>query len=468
MAGAKGATMEDSSNSLNLNSECPAFADGCPYADASKGESDNKKLAELTSKCVAFENGCPFKSADDIDDIGKLLAAVPASHLVDCNRMGSVQALKTLMMAIHERSIEVRAAVGSECPVFSTTCPFKTVTSAGSPLVSELEYRTWSVFSQGEEAKLEEDAVKLAKSLKTGTRKSHRAAENVHFVRNFIKGKIDRELYKSMTASLWFVYSALEKQLRDNCDNPVYRRLHFPNELERVQALEEDLEYYYGPGWRESIGAPTPCTKEYVDRINAVGAEFPEGLLAHAYTRYLGDLSGGQALMRVAGKALGLPKAGAGTAFYRFPLIPSARKFKKQYRTLLDETCVSVELADKIVAEANLAFVMNMRVFEELDVRAGDSDEVRSLAQVLETLNMPVREGEKCPFAVFGGTFNPHGTPDGPARGNGMAVAATKGECPWPFILLHDPIKGFSNPLTWLLVALIAAIVAFASQMQHA
>lgn len=38
---------------------------------------------------------------------------------------------------------------------------------------------------------------------------------------------------------------------------------------------------------------------------------------------------------------------------------------------------------------------MNMRVFEELDVMAGDADSVRPLNDVLATLDMPVRENDK-------------------------------------------------------------------------
>ena len=444
-------------NSNSVAGECPAFGfEGkkCPYSDmavdsnsdAKKSGKGNEALRDLVKDCPAFADECPFKNAEDIDDLGKLLSAVPQSHLVDGNRMGSVQALKSLIAGIHERSVDVRKRVGAECPVFSTSCPFKTITSAGTPLVSELEYRTWSLAGPIEERSEEkvaaadveetlEQRIALAKMLKAGTRKSHRAAENVHFVKKFIKGKIDLELYKSMTTSLWYVYSALEEQLRANADNEVYRRLHFPDELERVASLEEDLAYYYGEKWRDEIPPMTTCTKEYVDRIEEIGRERPELLIAHAYTRYLGDLSGGQILMRVAKKALNLPEDGRGSSFYRFPLIPKARDFKKKYRTLLDETRIQTDVADCVVAEANFAFVLNMRVFEELDVRAGDSDAVRPLAAVLETLNMPVRAGEKCPFAVVGSGYNPHATITTSA-----SSSKTKGECPGPLFCFTIPL----------------------------
>ena len=53
--------------------------------------------------------------------------------------------------------------------------------------------------------------------------------------------------------------------------------------------------------------------------------------------------------------------------------------------------------------EANLAFVLNMRTFEELDVLNGDATAVRPLALALATLAMPVKKDQKCPFAGMGG-----------------------------------------------------------------
>ena len=157
-----------------------------------------------------------------------------------------------------------------------------------------------------------------------------------------------------------------------------------------------------------------------------------------------------------------LTTAHPGTAFYRFEHIASASDFKRRYRALLDQTNVDTGLADLIVAEANLAFVMNMRVFEELDVLAGDAVAVRPLGDVLATLEMPVEENKKCPFAALGGT-NPHAKARpavAPATVDREAPAAAAGQCPFPFILLHDPVAGFKDPKTWLaIVAILAAYI---------
>ena len=61
-------------------------------------------------------------------------------------------------------------------------------------------------------------------------------------------------------------YTALEAELRNNARNRVYKKIHFPKELERVLALEADLEFYFGEDWRtedEVLAPPSACTKEY-------------------------------------------------------------------------------------------------------------------------------------------------------------------------------------------------------------
>jgi heme oxygenase len=452
-------------SSSSVAASCPAFVEGCPYKEP-LGDAEARARA---AQCPAFKDGCPFRDRVDVAGLAELLATIPPSH--------DRPALTAIIRSIHERSQSVKEhVVGSACPVFSAECPFKNLTSAGTPLVAELEYRTWSVAGlddAGGDADGDADgdaspepaaaaltsaaspaSSTLSKDLKDGTRKSHRAAESVSFVRNFIRGKIDREVYQHMVLSLWHVYTALEAALRRHAAHPVLVGLHFPEKLERKDSLEEDLAYYFGDQWRTHefvVSAPSACTQDYVDRIRALGKEQPALLLAHAYTRYMGDLSGGQVLMRSAKKAMRLPADGQGTSFYRFPLIPSARRFKNVYRAKLDATPVDSALADKLVAEANLAFVLNMRIFEELDVRAGDAQQVRTLEQVLSTLKMPVRKDAKCPFASLGGP-NPHAKEKKKTQKNTTESDIVEKHCPFPFILLHDPVRGVQDPLFFISV----------------
>lgn len=144
----------------------------------------------------------------------------------------------------------------------------------------------------------------LSTALKKGTQSSHKAAENVHFVRNFIKGKINRNLYATLICNLYFIYHELELLL-DEYAPAHFPKLHKPRELRRTESLERDVWYFYDKEWKTTV-KPLPATVDYIQRLHSVAQNDPLLLLSHAYTRYLGDLSGGRVLQRVAKKALQL------------------------------------------------------------------------------------------------------------------------------------------------------------------
>lgn len=146
--------------------------------------------------------------------------------------------------------------------------------------------------------------------------------------------------------------------------HPIISKIYFP-QLNRTKSLEQDLTYYYGQNWRELV-APSSAAKEYVQRIREVAATQPELLIAHSYTRYIGDLSGGQILKKIAQKGMNLAE-GEGTAFYEFKDIPDEKAFKVNYRAALDELPIDEATADQIVEEANATFGMNMKLFQELE-----------------------------------------------------------------------------------------------------
>jgi heme oxygenase (biliverdin-producing, ferredoxin) len=103
-----------------------------------------------------------------------------------------------------------------------------------------------------------------------------------------------------------------------------------------------------------------------VAEINRVAKDDPELMIAHLYTRYIGDLSGGQILKKIAVNAMDLNE-GEGTSFYEFAQIPNEKEFKNMYRSTLDSLAISDEKGDAIVETANNAFHHNMNMFQELE-----------------------------------------------------------------------------------------------------
>ncbi len=204
----------------------------------------------------------------------------------------------------------------------------------------------------------------LALKLREGTKKAHTMAENTGFIACFLRGTVEKKSYRKLVANLYFVYAAMEEAMGQLKDHPVMGKMYFP-ELDRKAALELDLLYYYGANWREEIKAST-ATQAYVDQIKKVAKEDPEMLVAHLYTRYIGDLSGGQILKKIAVNAMALNE-GEGTNFYEFANISDEKAFKTMYRAAMDDLPVSDEKVDEIVEEANGAFHHNMDMFQELE-----------------------------------------------------------------------------------------------------
>ena len=206
--------------------------------------------------------------------------------------------------------------------------------------------------------------VALASQLREGTKKAHTMAENTGFVSCFLKGVVDKASYRTLVADLWFVYSAMEEEIGRLADHPVVGPIAFP-ELNRRETLEQDLSFYFGGDWRQQIRA-TPGAQEYVARLHQVAREAPELLVGHHYTRYIGDLSGGQILKAIAQKAMNLGEHD-GLRFYEFDAIDDEKAFKTNYRAVLDNLPIEQADADRIVEEANHAFHCNMKMFQELE-----------------------------------------------------------------------------------------------------
>jgi heme oxygenase len=207
-------------------------------------------------------------------------------------------------------------------------------------------------------------SVALASQLREGTKKAHTMAENTGFVSCFLKGVVDKASYRTLVADLWHVYSAMEEEIGRLAGHPVVGAINFAA-LNRRESLEQDLAFYFGGDWRQQIRI-TPGAQEYVARIRRVAQESPALLVGHHYTRYIGDLSGGQILKNIAQKAMNLGEHD-GLRFYEFDAIPDEKGFKANYRNVLDNLPIDQAAADEIVAEANEAFHCNMKMFQELE-----------------------------------------------------------------------------------------------------
>lgn len=197
-------------------------------------------------------------------------------------------------------------------------------------------------------------------ALRERTRKAHEEAESSPFVRELLEGKQSRSDYVALAGQQYFVYQALEavaEQLREDAVAGAF----IAPELTRLPAIEADLDFL-DPGWRERL-QPLPATQAYVETIRRT-ADWPGGFIAHHYTRYLGDLSGGQVIRTLLQRQFGF--GADGVSFYLFADIEKLKRFKDAYREQLDAVPWDDAERERVLAEANVAFRCNEAVFVEL------------------------------------------------------------------------------------------------------
>ena len=205
--------------------------------------------------------------------------------------------------------------------------------------------------------------IPFSQALRERTRSGHSASEGASFMDDLMTGAGSRDDYVALVAQHYFIYEALEAaagQLADDVEAAAF----ITPQLTRLPALEADLEFLIGPDWRSTI-APLPTTARYVARINEVAAErWAGGFIAHHYTRYLGDLSGGQIIRTLMQRQFGFETNGVG--FYLFDEIAKPKEFKETYRDQLDAVAWSETERERVIDEVLLAYSFNTDLFSDL------------------------------------------------------------------------------------------------------
>lgn len=182
---------------------------------------------------------------------------------------------------------------------------------------------------------------------------------------DLLRGKGTLDDYIELSAQHYFMYEALEAASIRLLDDPQLAALH-PPALLRLTALERDLEHLLGSDWRSRI-SPADATAAYAQRMLEVGESvWTAGIIAHHYTRYLGDLSGGQVIVRRMVKQFGFERDGV--AFYDFSELGDLDAFKNAYRRLLDEYGATLDDAEqqRMLDEVREAYRFNTEVFIDL------------------------------------------------------------------------------------------------------
>jgi heme oxygenase (biliverdin-producing, ferredoxin) len=206
----------------------------------------------------------------------------------------------------------------------------------------------------------------LLEALRERTRELHTRAERSGIIADILRGSATRDGYGLLLRNLLPVYQEMERQLARFAGSPPVGTVVRP-ELERCAALAADLHCF--PSVAEA--GMSPAAMRYVDAITSAASGDGSRLIAHAYARYLGDLSGGQIVKRLLMRSLNLPPAAL--SFYDFPAIPDIAAFKTEYRAAIDRAGDESEDFDAVVEEGALAFELNIDLSNALQAEAAQA-----------------------------------------------------------------------------------------------
>jgi heme oxygenase len=204
----------------------------------------------------------------------------------------------------------------------------------------------------------------LAARLRAATGALHRQVEKTPFMAALVGGRLDAAAYCLMLRNLEAIYGALEDGLVRHASHPALAPLNLPA-LFRAATLRDDLDVLHGRTWREEL-ALVPASVQYTARLRQIAAAEPALLVAHAYVRYLGDLSGGQMLKGIVARSLGLATTSRGTAFYDFGVPAQAAALAQALRGGLNLAGEAAPDSAAVVHEAVHAFEAHGVLFVEL------------------------------------------------------------------------------------------------------
>ena len=204
--------------------------------------------------------------------------------------------------------------------------------------------------------------VSLVQRMRVRTRELHARAERSGVIAAILAGQATRLDYAIYLRNILPVYQAMEPALERQRDRPGIGAL-VPPSLFRAASIQADLECLAGPGWADVL-PQVRAGQQYAARVARAGGGDGGMLIAHAYTRYLGDLNGGQIMRRQLVRLFGSDFTAV--RFLEFPAIADTSGFAAAFRAALDAAANQLADPDAVVQEAAIAFELNIAVSQEV------------------------------------------------------------------------------------------------------
>lgn len=206
----------------------------------------------------------------------------------------------------------------------------------------------------------------LSAAMRDATADAHERAERSTFVTELLDGRACFAAFTALAAQQLVIYRALEDVLHEHYRDHRLLAAVDDRRLDRVAAIERDLTELIGPDFevRLADGSMPICeaTATYARTLRQEHSA--EMILANHYVRYLGDLSGGQIIARLAQRHYDVPATAL--HFYRFEGIEKIKVYKDRYRVALDGIELTAAQRSSVLDNAERAFGLNEAVFADL------------------------------------------------------------------------------------------------------
>jgi len=173
-------------------------------------------------------------------------------------------------------------------------------------------------------------------SLKELTAEKHKQAESTKFMRSVFAGTLPKEIWTDYTYQKHLWYKEIESAARRS------GLLENLSGIERADLIMVD--YHEMIAGTANFNTYKEVTKDYVIYLKTLTD--PKKILAHLYTWHMGDMFGGQMIIKI---------------------IDAPHKHLKFDNTLELITVIRSMLTDDLADEANVAFSWAIKILQEYD-----------------------------------------------------------------------------------------------------
>jgi len=201
----------------------------------------------------------------------------------------------------------------------------------------------------------------FADTVRLDTRIDHERAERSPFIVSLLAGELDKRAHVELLRSLLPVYQALEQLLLVQSEDASIQ-LFDDRRLDRRGRIAADLRTLGHEPEATDLTA-LPASRAYVRAIREAAVS-PQRLLAHHYTRYLGDMAGGRVIASRLRSEYGIDAAAL--TYYDFSGLDDVHAYRKQYKVNLDEAPWSEAEQAEFTEECRVAYRANSQLFAEL------------------------------------------------------------------------------------------------------